>query len=65
MSLENKSLVIERRVLRGFEIIGLLALSWILYLLWDYAPNWTWLITAPAIVLVYFGAFASRDRSKL
>ena len=65
MSLESKNLILERRVLRGFEIIGLLALSWMLYLLWVYAPNWTWFITVPAIVLIYFGAFASRDRSKL
>ena len=65
MNLESKSIILERRVLRVFELVGLFALSWLLYLLWNYAPNWTWLITVPAIVLIYFGAFASRDRSKL
>jgi len=65
MSLDNKRITIEGNVLRAFEIVGLFSLCWIIYLLWVYAPNWTWFITVPAIVLIYFGAFASRDRSKL
>lgn len=42
-------------------LLGMIGTGWILYLLWSYAPNWTWWFSIPAWIAVKFGAFAQRD----
>lgn len=50
-----------KKFYKAMMIIGLAGTGWIFYLLYEYAPLWTWWITIPAFVAVEFGAFASRD----
>lgn len=46
---------------KAMMLLGLIGTTCIVYILWEYAPAWTWWITVPSFLFAAFGAFASRD----